>query len=109
MSFVGIGLKNEVRALILLSSLPESWNGTIIIVSSSSKNSKLKYNDFRNLILSEEIRRKKSRETSNSILNTENKGKTFERSADRGSSKRINESRSGKPLAVTKAVERKVI
>lgn len=45
LSYVGIKFEDEVRALILLSSLPESWNSTVTVVSSSSKNLKLKYND----------------------------------------------------------------
>lgn len=58
LSSIGIEFEDELRALILLSSLPESWNDTITAVSSSSKNSKFKYNDVRDLILSEEIHRK---------------------------------------------------
>ncbi|KAE8657593.1 ABC transporter B family member 6 [Hibiscus syriacus] len=49
LSSVEIEFNDEVRALILLSSLPDSWNATVTAVSSSSRNSKLKFDDVRNL------------------------------------------------------------
>ena len=74
--------------MILLSSLPDSWNATVTAVSSSSGNSKLKFDDVRDLVLSEEIRRRESGETSNSsALHTESRGRTSERNSNRGRSK----------------------
>ena len=58
LSYVEIEFDDEVRALILLSSLPDSWNATISIVSSSSGSSKLKFDDVWDLVLSEEIRQR---------------------------------------------------
>ncbi|KAE8705427.1 Endomembrane protein 70 protein family isoform 1 [Hibiscus syriacus] len=49
LSSVEIEFDDEVRALILLSSLPDSWNATITAVSSSSGNNKLKFDDVRDL------------------------------------------------------------
>ncbi|KAE8664296.1 hypothetical protein F3Y22_tig00112801pilonHSYRG00056 [Hibiscus syriacus] len=49
LSSVEIEIDDEVRALILLSSLPDSWNTTVTTVSSSSGNSKLKFDDVRDL------------------------------------------------------------
>ena len=93
-----IEFDDEVRALILLSSLPDSWNATVTAVSSSSGNSKLKFYDVRDLVLSEEIRRRESGETSNSsALHTESRGRTSERNSNRGRSKsRRGKSRWGK-------------
>ena len=98
LSSVEIEFDDEVRALILLSSLPDSWNATVTAVSSSSGNSKLKFNDVRDLVLSEEIRRRESGETSNSsALHTESRGRTSERNSNRGRSKsRRGKSRWGK-------------
>ncbi|WVZ04917.1 hypothetical protein V8G54_018263 [Vigna mungo] len=45
LSSVGIEFDDEVRALILLSSLPESWNAIVTSVSSSSGSNKLKFDD----------------------------------------------------------------
>ena len=98
LSSVEIEFDDEIRALILLSSLPDSWNATVTAVSSSSANSKLKFDDVRDLVLSEEIRRRESGETSNSsALHTESKGRTSERYSNRGRSKsRRGKSRWGK-------------
>ncbi|KAE8685870.1 cytochrome P450 71A9-like [Hibiscus syriacus] len=49
LSSVEIEFDDEVRALILLSSLPDSWNATVTSVSSSSGNNKLKFDDVRDL------------------------------------------------------------
>ena len=45
LSYVEIEFDDEVRALILLSSLLDSWNATVTAISSSLGNSKLKFND----------------------------------------------------------------
>ena len=58
LSLVGIEFDEEVQTLILLSSLLESWNATVTAVSSSMGSNKLKFSDVRDLLLSEEIRRK---------------------------------------------------
>ena len=88
MSSVGIKFDDEVRALILLSSLPESWNATVTAVSSSSGSNKLKFDDVRDLVLSEEIRRRESGECStSSVLHTESRGRNSTRENRRGKSK----------------------
>ncbi|XP_021769901.1 probable L-type lectin-domain containing receptor kinase S.5 [Chenopodium quinoa] len=66
LSSIKIDFEDEVQALILLSSLPDSWNATVTTVSSSSGSNKLKFNDVRDLVLSEEIRRRESGELSTS-------------------------------------------
>lgn len=55
LSSIGIDFDEEVWALTLLSSLPESWNAIVTTVSSSSRSNKLKFDDDRDLVLSEEI------------------------------------------------------
>ncbi|KAE8681332.1 hypothetical protein F3Y22_tig00111330pilonHSYRG00176 [Hibiscus syriacus] len=49
LSSVEIEFDDEVQALILLSSLPDSWNATVTAVTSSSGNSKLKFDDVRDM------------------------------------------------------------
>ncbi|KAE8711156.1 Villin-2 [Hibiscus syriacus] len=49
LSSVEIEFDDEVRALILLSSLPDSWNTTVIAISSSLGNIKLKFDDVQDL------------------------------------------------------------
>ena len=61
---VGVNFDDEVRALLFLCSLLESWNGLVMAISNSvSGSSTLKFDDVVGAILSEEIRWKSSGET----------------------------------------------
>ena len=53
--FVEIDFDDEIRTLIVLASLPNSWEAMRMVISNSTGNEKLKYNDIRNLIMAEEI------------------------------------------------------
>ena len=77
LSFVKINFDDEIRALIILASLPNRWEAMRIVVSNSTGKEKLKYNDIRDLILAEEIRKRDAGETSRSgfVLNLETKGR----------------------------------
>ena len=56
LSSVTIEFDEEVRALLILCSLPESWNSLVMVVSNSvPANSKLKFEDVVGVILSEEM------------------------------------------------------
>ncbi|GKF68508.1 hypothetical protein Tco_0198187, partial [Tanacetum coccineum] len=73
---------DEAQALLLLSSLPESWSGTVTTISGSTESTKLKFDNIRDLILGEDIYRKTSGEYSNSFLSAKDKGRG--RKQDRG-------------------------
>ena len=70
---VEIDFDYEIRALILLASLPNSWEAMRMTISNSAGKAKLKYDDIRDLVLVEEVRRKDSGELlgSGSALNVE--------------------------------------
>ena len=55
LSSVEIDFDDEIRALIVLASLLNSWEAMRMTVSNSTGKEKLKYNDIRDLILAEEI------------------------------------------------------
>jgi hypothetical protein len=56
LSFVKVDFDDEVRALLILCSLPERWNGLVIVVSKSVFGSNtLKFDDVVGVILSEEM------------------------------------------------------
>ena len=75
LSFVGVNIDDEVRALLFLCSLPETWNGLVMAISNFvSESSTLKFDDVVDAILSEEMRRKISDETSSNALTTETRG-----------------------------------
>jgi acyl-activating enzyme 14 len=86
---VEIEFDDEICALILLASLPSSWEGMRTAVRNSAGKFKLKYDDIRDLILAEEVRRKDSGENSGSALNINTQG----RRQDRGLSKDRSKSR----------------
>ena len=66
LSSVEIDFNDEIRALIVLASLPNSWEAIRMAVSNSTGKEKLKYNDIRDLILAEKICRRDGGETSES-------------------------------------------
>ena len=100
LSSVGVNFDDEVRALLFLCSLPESWNGLVMAISNSvSGSSTLKFDDVVGAILSEEMRRKSSGETSGNALSAESRGRKMERGKSSGyrskSRKGRSKSRSG--------------
>jgi hypothetical protein len=65
LSFVGVKFDKEVRAILILCSLLEIWNGLVMAVSNSVFGSNtLKFDDVVGVILSEEMRWKSTGETS---------------------------------------------
>ena len=65
LSSVGVNFDDEVRALLILCSLPESWDGFVMDLSNYvSGSSTLKFDDVIGVILSEEMRQKNIGETS---------------------------------------------
>ncbi|RVW71138.1 Retrovirus-related Pol polyprotein from transposon TNT 1-94 [Vitis vinifera] len=77
LSYVEIDFDDEIRALIVLASLPNSWEAMRMAVSNSTGKEKLKYNDIRDLVLVEKIPRRDASETSGSgsTLNLETRGR----------------------------------
>jgi hypothetical protein len=71
---------DEVRALLIFFSLPESWNDLVMYVSNSvSSSNTLKFDDVVGVILIEEMRHKRTCETSGNALNMENMGRQKDR------------------------------
>ncbi|RVW93766.1 Retrovirus-related Pol polyprotein from transposon TNT 1-94 [Vitis vinifera] len=95
LSSVEIDFDEEIHALIVLASLPNSWEAMRMAVSNSTGKEKLKYNDIRDLLLAEEIRRRDSGETSGSgsTLNLETRGRGNDRNSNQGRSKSRNSNR----------------
>ena len=57
LNFVDINFEDEIKALILMSSLPESWDTVVAAISSSCGSEKLKYDEICDVVLSENIRK----------------------------------------------------
>jgi len=62
---VGIKFDDEVQALLLLLSLPDSWSETVIAVTSSAGSDGFTFEKIRDLILGEDVRRRSFEELSN--------------------------------------------
>jgi hypothetical protein len=57
LSSIKVEFDDEVKALLILCSLPERWNGLVMVVSNSvSGSNTLKFDDVVGVILSEEMR-----------------------------------------------------
>ena len=55
---VEIVFADEIRALLILSGLPESWEGLVVALSNSSPTGKLRFDEVAGILLSDELRRK---------------------------------------------------
>jgi hypothetical protein len=64
LSSVEIDFDNEIRALIILASLRNRWEAVRMALSNSAGKSKLSYENVRDLILNEEVRRRDAGEAS---------------------------------------------
>jgi len=82
---VGVNFDDELRALLFLCSLLESWNGLIMAISNSvSRSSTLKFDDIVSAILREEMQWKSSGETLGNALSAESRGRKMERGNSSG-------------------------
>ena len=65
---MGIKFDDEVQALLLLLSLPDSWSGTVTVVISSAGSNGFTFEKIRDLVLGEDVRRRSSGELSSESL-----------------------------------------
>jgi hypothetical protein len=80
LSSVKVDFDDEVRALLILCSLPKSWNDLVMVVSNYVFGSNtLKFDDVVGVILSEEMRWKSTSKTSGNALNMETRGRQNDR------------------------------
>ena len=75
LSLVEIYFEDEIKALILMSSLPESWDTVVTATSSSWGSEKLKFDEIRDVVLNESIRKREIEDSSRSALSLWPKGK----------------------------------
>jgi hypothetical protein len=84
-SSIKVDFDDEVRALLILCSLPKNWNGLVMVVSNYvSGSNTLKFDDVVGVILSEEMRQKSTSETSGNVLNMQNRGRQRDRGKGSG-------------------------
>ena len=101
---VGIKFDDKICALILLASLPNSWEPMKAAIINSIGNAILKFIDVRNAILVKKVWRKDFGEasTSNLVLNVDGRGRNYERNKGNGklgkSKNGMGKSRNGRNL-----------
>ena len=71
LSSVDINFEDEIKVLILMSYLPELWDTIVAAISSSQGFNKLKFDEIRDIVLSESIRKRKVRDSSGSALSVD--------------------------------------
>ena len=102
LEYVEINFKDEIRALILLSSMPEAWDGIVMAVSNSCGIVTLKFDDVLGVLISEEALRKSSGsvKTSVSVLSVDRRGRS--RNRDKKKNRR-SKSKSGKSTSKSRS------
>ena len=73
---VDINFEDEIKALILMSSLPESWDTFVAAISSSHGSEKLKFDEIRDVVLSESIRKREVGDSSGCALSVDRRGRS---------------------------------
>ena len=63
-----MNIDDEMQALLLLSSLPDSWETLVVTVSNSTQNEILTMKNVKDSLLNEEARRKEEGESSSGVL-----------------------------------------
>nr|KYP66486.1 Retrovirus-related Pol polyprotein from transposon TNT 1-94 [Cajanus cajan] len=75
----GLTLEDEMQALLLLGSLPDSWDTLVVSLSNSAPEGKVSLNMVRNSILNEEIRRRDVAKNETHALVTERRSRSKSR------------------------------
>ena len=100
LSSVKVNFDDEVRALLILCSFPESWNRLVMaVINSVPSSNTLNFDDVVGVILSEDMRRKRTCETSRNALTMENKGRKRERGRSPGNHNKYRKGRSKSKFA----------
>jgi hypothetical protein len=102
LSSIIVEFDDEVMALLILCSLPESWNGLVMVVSNSfSGSNNLKFDDVVGVIPSEEMLQKIIGETLGNVMNMENRGRKKDKGKGSGNCKNSRKGRSKSRLGKT--------
>jgi hypothetical protein len=82
---IGVNFDDEDRAILILCSLPEIWNGLVMVVSNYVSGSRtLKFDHVVGVILSEDMQQKRTAEISVNSLTVENMKRKRERGKSLG-------------------------
>ncbi|KAL4575810.1 hypothetical protein LXL04_011896 [Taraxacum kok-saghyz] len=105
LSSAGIKFDNETQASLLLASLPDSWSGTVIDVTSSVGTSGMTFEGVRDLVLGEDIRHKNQGGSFSSELLNIGRGRGNSRNIESSGSRGKSSSRTRKNVKCWKCQE----
>ena len=74
---VDINFKDEIKALILMSFLPESWDTVIAAICSSRGSKKLKFDEICDVVLIKSIHKREVGDSPGSTLNVDRRGRSM--------------------------------
>ena len=94
LSSVKINFEDEIKALILMSSLLKSWDTVVVAISSSRGFDKLKFGEIRDVVLSESIHKRETGDSSGSALSIDQRGRSKPKGPNKGRSKSKNREKS---------------
>ena len=88
---VDINFKDEIKAFILISSLPESWDTIVAAITNACGSEKLKFDEICDVVLSESIRKREVGDSSGSALSVDRSGRSKTKGQNQhGQSKSMN-------------------
>ncbi|KAD3640096.1 hypothetical protein E3N88_29319 [Mikania micrantha] len=85
LSSVGMKFDDETKAVLLLSSLPDSWSGTVTAVTNSVGTDGLTFEKIRDLVLGEDVRRRGAKAGSSSEMFYVGRGRENSRDSSKNS------------------------
>ena len=74
LNYVDINFEDEIKALILMSSLPKSWDNVVDVISSSRGSENLKFVEICDVVRSNSIRKREVGDSSGSALSVIRRG-----------------------------------
>ena len=90
LSSVEVNFEDEIKASILMSSLPESWDPVVAAISSFRGSDKLKFDEIRDVVLSKSICKREIGNSSGSALSVDQRGRSKSKGPNNGRSKSRN-------------------
>ena len=96
-----INFDDEIKPLILMSSLLESWDTIVATISSFRGSDKLKFDEIRDVVFGESIHKREIENSSSSALNVDQRGRSKPKGPNKGRSKSKNREKSQNRPKVT--------
>ena len=84
LSLVKINFEDEIKTLILISSLHDSWDTIVAMISSFRGFEKQKFDEIRDVVLSKSIHKREIEDSLGSALSVDKKGRSKSKGPNKG-------------------------